>query len=72
MPSNCPRSVSLWTLLLPPTPPPIPSQDLYQTGSCMPTETQLSLVAASIIKVVLGLRTYQVIIILANRKYSFG
>ena len=53
--SNRPGSVSLWTLLLPPTPPPIPSQDLYQTGSCMPTETQLSLVAASIIKVVLGL-----------------
>ena len=38
----------------------------------MPMETQLSLVAASIIKVVLGLRTCQVIIILANRKYSFG
>ena len=40
--SNRPGSVSLWTLALPPTPPPIPSQDVYQTESCTPTETLLN------------------------------
>ena len=70
--SNRPGSVSLWTLALPPTLPPIPSQDVYQTESCTPTETQLSLVNAGTIKVVLRQWTRQAIIILTNCKCSFG
>ena len=70
--SNHPGSVSLWTLALPPTPQPIPSQDVYQTESCTPTETQLSPVDAGTIKVVLRQWTHQAIIILTNHKCSFG
>ena len=71
MVSNRPGSVSLWMLSLPPTPPPIPPQDVYRAESCTPTETQLSPVAAGTIKVVLRRRTRQAIIILTNHKYSF-
>ena len=64
MVSNCPGSVSLWTLSLPPTPPLIPHQDVYRAESCTPTETQLSPVTAGTIKVVLRWWTRQAIIIL--------
>ena len=72
MVSNHPGLVSLWTLSLPPTPPPIPSQDIYQAESCIPMETQLSPVAAGTIRVVLGQQTRQAIIVLTNHKCSFG
>ena len=70
--SNHPGSVSLWTLSLPPTPPPILSQHVYQTESCTPTETQLLPVNAGTIKVVLRQWTCQATIILTNHRCSFG
>ena len=70
--SDCPGSVSLWTLSLAPTPPPILSQDVYQTESYTLIETQLSPVDADTIEVFLRQWTCQAIIILTNHKRSFG